>query len=315
MKNKTKCLVTGGAGFIGSHVVDRLLELGHNVVVLDDFSLGKKENLKQHKNNRSLKIYKKSICEDLSAIFKKEKFDLVFHLAAMPRVQYSIDNPLDSHETNIDGTLNVLEHSRRSGVKRFVFSSSSAIYGDQKQTVQTEDLMPNPMSPYALHKLTGEYYASLYYKLYGLETVSLRYFNVFGPRQDPDNPYSNLIPKFIKMAINNVRPKINGDGEQKRDFTFVADVVNANMLAATTENKKCFGEIFNVGSGKNISVNEITQKMFDLAGSKVEPIHGPALIEPKSTLAGIVKTRRLLGWRPEYSLDESLTKTFDSLAS
>ncbi len=309
-----KSLVTGGAGFIGSHLVDKLLELGHSVVVVDDFSLGKRENLAHHKRNKKLSVYKRSICEDLSGVFKKEKFDVVFHLAAMPRVQYSIDKPIESHDININGTLNMLEMSKQYGVRRFVFSSSSAIYGDQKDPVQTEELKPNPMSPYALHKLTGEYYASLYYKLYGLETVSLRYFNVFGPRQDPDNPYSNLIPKFIKFAINNVRPKINGDGSITRDFTFVADVVNANVLAATTKNKKCFGEMFNVGSGKNISVNDITKKMFDLAGSKIKPTHGPALIEPKSTLADIAKSRKLLDWAPKYSLDESLAKTFDSLA-
>ncbi|MBI3632631.1 MAG: NAD-dependent epimerase/dehydratase family protein [Candidatus Vogelbacteria bacterium] len=308
-----KSLVTGGAGFIGSHIVDKLLELGHSVVVLDDFSLGKRENLVHHEQDKSLKVYKRSICEDLSGVFKKEKFDIVFHLAALPRVQFSIDKPLESHEANINGTLNILEFSRQFGVKRFVFSSSSSIYGDQREMILTEDLKPNPMSPYALHKLTGEYYAHLYHKLYGLETVSLRYFNVFGPRQDPDNPYSNLIPKFIKFAINGLRPKVNGDGEQKRDFTFVADVVNANILAATTKNRKCLGEMFNVGSGKNISVNDITKKIFDLASSKAKSIYGPALVEPRTTLAGLEKSKSVLGYVPQYSLDDGLKIMYNNL--
>ena len=308
-----KALVTGGAGFIGSHIVDKLLDLGHEVVVVDDLSLGKKKNLFHHNKNSRFTFYKKSICTDLSAIFEKEKFDTIFHLAALPRVQYSIDYPMESHEANINGTLNLLNLSKRYKIKRFVFSSSSSIYGDQEKTPLTEDLKPNPMSPYALHKLTGEYYCKLFYKLYGLQTISLRYFNVFGPRQDPDNPYSNLIPKFIKFAIARMTPKINGDGKQKRDFTFVADVVNANIKAATTTNERCLGEMFNVGSGDNISVNDITKKMFDLAASKIKPSHGPALIEPRSTLAGLAKAKNLLGWSPKVDLQTGLKEIYNSL--
>ena len=305
--------MTGGAGFIGSHLVDKLIDLGYRVTVVDDFSLGKKENLIQHKGSSYLKVCKKSICDNLLSIFKKGKFHIVFHLAAIPRVQYSIDYPLESHDTNINGTLNLLKLSRAFGVKRFIFSSSSSIYGDQKQATQTEELAPNPMSPYALHKLTGEYYCKLFYKIYGMETVSLRYFNVFGPRQDPHSQYSNLIPKFIKFAIDGKIPKINGDGQQKRDFTFVADVVNANVLAGTTKNRNCLGETFNVGSGKNISVNEITDKILTLTGSLVRPVHGPTLIEPRETLAGLEKSRKLLGWSPKYNLDQGSRVIYKSL--
>lgn len=313
MKLEVKSLVTGGAGFIGSHLVDRLIALGHKVTVVDDFSLGNKANLVQHKGSANLKIYKKSICDDLSSIFKKEKFDLVFHLAAIPRVQYSIDYPIQSNEANISGTLNLLKLSKAFGVKRFIFSSSSSIYGDQKQAVLTEDLMPNPMSPYALHKLTGEYYCKLFYKIYGLETISLRYFNVFGPRQDPHSQYSNLIPKFFKFAIEALAPKINGDGQQKRDFTFVADVVSANVLAGGIKNKNCLGFFFNIGSGRNFSVNEVSDKILSLAGSKVRPVHGPAFIEPRQTLAGLDKSKKFLGWSPKYSLDKGLKLVYESL--
>jgi nucleoside-diphosphate-sugar epimerase len=313
METKTKALVTGGAGFIGSHLVDRLIELGYQVVVIDDFSLGKTENLAQHKNNPLLKIYKKSICEDLSSVFKKEKFDTVFHVAAKPSVQYSIDHPVESNDTNINGTLNILNLSKNFGVKRVVFTSSSAIYGDQRSELLTEDLLPNPMSPYALHKLTGEYYAGLFFRLYGLETISLRYFNVFGPRQDPTNPYSNLIPKFMKFAIDGKVPKINGDGKQKRDFIYVADIIEANILASTTEDKECFGQFFNVGRGKSTTVNEMTKKIFLSAGSDIKPTHGPALIEPRATLASLKKIKKLMGWSPKYTLDEGLGLLHESL--
>lgn len=313
METKIKALVTGGAGFIGSHLVDRLMELGYEVVVVDDFSLGKIENLKQHVDNPRLKIYKKSICDDLSQIFKKEKFDTVFHMAAKPSVQYSIDNPLESNDININGTLNILNLAKNFGIRRFVFTSSCAIYGDQKTELLEEDLLPNPMSPYALHKLTGEYYAGLFYRLYGLETISLRYFNVFGPRQDPSSPYSNLIPKFMKFAIEGKVPKINGDGKQKRDFIFVTDIVEANLLAATTDNKDCFGQFFNVGLGKNATVNEITKDIFKIAGSNIKPIYGPALIEPRATLASLKKIKKFLGWSPRVELDKALEILHKSL--
>ena len=308
-----KVLVTGGAGFIGSHLVDRLLDLGHEVVVIDDFSLGKNKNIIQHKNNPRLITYTKSICGNLSKIFEKESFDLVFHLAAIPRVQYSIDHPIESHKTNIDGTLNLLSLSKQYGVRRFIFSSSSSVYGDQKEILLREDLTPNPMSPYALHKLTGEYYCKLFYNLYGLETVSLRYFNVFGSRQDPSGSYSGLIPKFTTYAIEGMEPTVNGDGKQKRDFVFVGDVVTANILAATTKNKKCLGEVFNIGSGSDITVNDMTKKIFTIAHSQIKPLHGTSLIEPRTSLASLAKTKKLLGWSPRVGLDDGLREVYNSL--
>jgi len=223
-----KYLVTGGAGFIGSHLVDRLLKDGHEAVVIDDFSLGKKENLSARPR---LKIYKKSICEKLDLIFKQHRFDAVFHLAALPRVQFSIAHPRQSHEANVNGTLNLLIAARDRGVKRFIYSSSSSVYGNQTILPLVETMTPNPMSPYAFQKLAGEHYCRLFAELYGLETVSLRYFNVYGPRQNPDGAYAGQIPKFFSKLLAGETPVINGDGKQTRDNTYVDDVVEANLAS------------------------------------------------------------------------------------
>ena len=220
-------------------------------------------------------------------------------MAAIPRVQLSINNPRSTHQTNIDGTFNLLMACKDFGVKRFVFSSSSSVYGDQESLPLKETMVPNPMSPYALHKLVGEYYCHLFNLIYGIETVSLRYFNVFGTRQSPDGGYANLIPKFFLKFKNNESPVINGAGKQTRDFTYVDDVVNANILAAICKNKKCFGQVFDIGGGKNYSVNEVTQIIIKLSGAKSKAVHGPAVIEPQDTLADISKSKKLLGWEPK----------------
>jgi UDP-glucose 4-epimerase len=300
-------LVTGGAGFIGSHLADKLLELGHEVTVIDDFSLGKKENLQ---NNKNLKIIKKSICDNLDDVFK-EKIDAVFHLAALPRVQFSIKNPIETHNANVNGTLNLLDTCKKFNVKRFIFSSSSAVYGDQKTLPLKEDMKPNPMSPYALHKLVGEYYCRLYSLLYGLEAISLRYFNVFGPRLNPEGDYACLIPKFINLIKKGVRPTIYGNGTKTRDFTFVSDAVEANILAFKTGNKDSFGQVFNVGSGKNISVNDVTKLILKFTNRSIKPIYGPEVIEPEHTLADISKIKNSLSWYSKTSFEEGLQKTID----
>lgn len=304
-------IVTGGAGLIGSHVVDRLLADNHRVIVIDDFSSGKEENLLQHKDNPNLIIERMSICEDLSDIFGDEKIDAIFHLAAVPRVQYSIKFPMETHEANVNGTLNLLNACREYGVKRFIFSASSSAYGDQETLPLFETMNPSPMSPYALHKLIGEEYCKMFNFLYGLETICLRYFNVFGPRQNPEGDYACLIPKFITKIHNGEQPSINGDGEQTRDFTFVDDVANANILAAKTTDEKCFGEVFNIGGGDNHSVNEVTDKILKISGKNIEPIHGPAVIEPHDTLADISKAKEYLGWEPQVSFEEGLKKAWE----
>ena len=304
-----KCVVTGGAGFIGSNLVDGLLKRGDSVIVIDDLSLGKKENLPKHKN---LVFHKETICrEDIKSFFSD--VEVVFHLAALPRVQFSVQEPIKTNEVNINGTLNLLNACREAGVKRFVFSSSSSIYGDQDKMLLTESMKPNPMSPYALHKLTGEYYCRLYNRIHRMETVSLRYFNVYGPRQSPDGGYACLIPKFVKLVNNGEQPVINGDGEQTRDFTYVGDVVNANVLAATTKNKEVFGEAFNIGAGRNISVNKVTCEIIKLSGKRIKAKYGPAVIEPKHTLADYSKAKKFLGWAPKTGFEGGLKRAYEDM--
>jgi len=306
-----KILVTGGAGFIGSHVVDALLDRGHAAVVLDDFSTGQEQNLAHHGRNGSLTVYKKSICGDLSELFEKEKPSVVLHLAALPRVQFSIKNPLLSHQVNVNGTVNLLEHCRRYNVRRFVFSSSSSVYGEQTRLPLVEKMEPNPISPYALQKLAGEQYCRLYNTVYGMETICLRYFNIFGPRQNPEGEYAGLIPKFIHLISQNQLPTIFGDGEQSRDFTYVSAAVEANLLAAETDKAGCFGRVFNVGASSSVSVNDVTKKIFKLAGKNPAVMYAPAVLEPKRSQADVSKIRRRLGWSYGTTLEEGLKKTFD----
>ena len=305
MQNRA-CLVTGGAGFIGSHLVDRLLELGNKVIVIDNFSSGKEENLAQHKGDARLKVYNADICnQDIGKYFNG--VSVVFHLAAIPRVQFSIKYPQIANNTNVTGTLNVLEACREAGVKRLIYSSSSSVYGDQDKLPFIETMMPNPMSPYALQKLVCEYYCRLYCQLYGLETVILRYFNIYGPRQDADSEYSCLIPRAIQAVLQNKGPVIFGDGEQTRDFTFVKDVVEANIISASISDKRCFGGVFNIGNGENLSVNFVVKTI--IGSTMILPVHENPVIEPRNTLADISKSAEFLGWRPSYNLKQGINET------
>jgi len=301
-------LVTGGAGFIGSHLADKLLELGNSVTVVDDFSTGKERNLSQHNRNKNLKIQRRNICASLDEIFEKEGFDAVFHLAALARVQFSIKHPSLTHNVNVNGTFNLLNCCEKYNVKKVIFSSSSSVYGDQNILPFNEDMSPNPKSPYALHKLIGEEYSRLFFEIYRLKSVSLRYFNVYGPRQNPEGDYACLIPKLITMIANNRVPVINGDGEQTRDFTYVSDVVEANLAAL--ESEEAVGYSFNIGSGKSTSVNEITKMLLDLSGSHIHPVHVNPVIEPRNTLAGIEKSREILRWSPKVTLEEGIKETY-----
>lgn len=305
-----KCLVTGGAGFIGSHLVDALLESGESVVVIDDFSLGSEENLGSHADNPKLKIYRRDICDSLKDIFASEGISIVFHLAAIPRARYSVMCPAQTHTVNVQGTFNILEHCRIFGIKRFIFSSSASIYGDQEITPLTEDVLPQPVSPYGLQKLISEQYCALFHRLYGLETISFRYFNIYGPRQNPLGDYSCLIPKFISLLANDKRPEIYGDGEQTRDFVYVGDIVRANISAATTNEKSCFGNVFNVGTGVQLSVNKVMKELVSILGKKIEPIYGPSFIEPRYSCAEILKIKKHLGWEPKVSFVEGLNRTY-----
>ncbi|MDD2753550.1 MAG: NAD-dependent epimerase/dehydratase family protein [Candidatus Portnoybacteria bacterium] len=295
-KRSAKCLVTGGAGFIGSHLVDELVSRGNEVIVIDDLSAGKREYL-----NPGAKLYQEDI-RNLNAIKPLfEGVDYVFHLAARPRVQPSIQDPVGSNDVNLNGTLNVLVASRDAKVKKVIYSASSSAYGDQEKMPLREDMPTNPMSPYAMQKHMGEQYCRLFSELYGLPTVALRYFNVYGRRQPLEGAYTLVLGIFVRQRLAGKPMTIVGDGEQKRDFTGVADVVRANILAANSSNVGK-GEVINIGRGSNHSVNQI-------AGI----IGGPRInisprIEPKETLADNSLAKELLGWEPTINLLEWLAE-------
>jgi len=307
-----KAIVTGGAGFIGSHLVDALLLFGAKVIVIDDLSTGKMENI-----SSLCEFYGPGnggdICDfdSLSNIITSD-IDVVYHVAALPRVQYSIASPLKTHKANVDGTVNVLKACVDANIKRVVISSSSSVYGNQSKLPLTENMKPNPLSPYALHKLIGEYYAKLFYDLYNLKTVVLRYFNVFGERQDPNSQYSCLIPRSINLLLEDKSPIIFGDGEQTRDFNYVDDVVWANMKAAETTKKKAFKGPINIGANKAYSVNKIISYLKDITQkNNIDPIYTDPVIEAKHTLASNKKAKKLLAWEQRVDFKEGLKKTVE----
>ncbi len=290
----SKVLVTGGAGFIGSHLVDRLLEDGHEVVILDNLTTGSRENV-----NVKAKFIEVDIqnFENIAPYFSG--CEVVFHAAAQARIQPSIQNPLPPNDTNITGTLNVLWASYKAGVKKVIYSASSSVYGDQDTLPLQEEMVPRPKNPYAVQKLTGEMYAKLFSDLYGLATVNLRYFNVYGPRQLVDGPYATVIGIFLKQIKDNQPMTIVGDGEIRRDFTYITDVVEANMLAWKKEVSS--GDIINIGTGKNFSINEVATL---ISGPTINiPFR---LGETSITLADIQKAKRLLDWVPRISLEQGI---------
>ena len=294
----TKVVVTGGAGFIGSHVADALIERGFDVHVIDNLSSGKRERLNPKAVLHEVDIRDKGA---LGPIFADAQF--VFHLAALARVQPSIKDPQPSHDSNINGTFNVLQAASKANVKRVMYSASSSAYGNQDRLPLTEDMTPRPMSPYALQKLVGEYYCRLFSALYGLETVSLRYFNVYGPRQTTasDGPYATVVGIFLEQRQNGQPLTIVPDGEQRRDFTHVRDVVAANLLAMDSP-RVGHGEVVNIGTGRNYRVREIANL---IGGSTVfvEP-----RVEPKETSADITKARELLGWEPRERFEDGIAE-------
>ena len=294
-----KCVVTGGAGFIGSHLTKRLLELGIKVTVIDDFSEGKRKNLPVKTPN--LKIIKASILDDVGKYIKGA--DVIFHLAALPRLQRSLDAPWQTHRVNVDGTLNLLLLAKKHKVKRFIFSSSSSVYGNKNRIPFKENMTPDPLVPYSLHKQVSEDYCKMFSELWCVGTISLRYFNVYGPMMNPDSPYANLLPKFIKLISQGKNPVINGTGRHTRDFTFISDVVEANILAAESN---LSGEVFNIGFGRGISVNKVVKILGKLMGKKVTPRYGPPKIEPRATLSSCSKAKKLLHWKPKVDFEEGL---------
>lgn len=296
-----KFLVTGGAGFIGSHLADKLVEQGHGVVVVDNLSAGKEEYI-----NPKAKFYKENIqSPEMNNIFQKEKPDGVFHLAAIPRVPVSIEDPVGTADANVVGTANVFKAAADSGVKRVVFASSSSVYGNDNEIPFREESEPKPESPYAAHKLTGEHFARLFTNLHNLPVVSLRYFNVYGPRIDFNSDYSLVLGKFMRFKRDGQPFTIHGDGEQTRGFSYIDDVVDANIKAMTSEKLKG-GEVINIGTEKGSSINELA----DLLGGEKEylpPRPGDVL----HTAADTTRARELLGWEQKVGFEEGVQKTME----
>jgi len=302
-----KVVVTGGAGFIGSHLAEELSVRGYHVVILDDLSTGKKENIKLLLEEENVELVKGTITELplLQELFQGVHY--VFHLAALPSVPRSIKDPQASHEVNATGTLNILIAARDNNIRKVVYASSSSVYGDTPTLPKTEDMLPNPQSPYAVGKLTGEYYCKAFHQVYALPYICLRYFNVYGPRQDPTSQYAAVIPRFMKMVSEKNPPIIFGDGKQTRDFTFVRDVVEANTLAAESE----LVGIFNIGRGEKITINQLAGLIIGLMGGDVKAIN----VEPRQgdvlhSLADISQARRF-GYEPRYSLEAGLRQSLE----
>lgn len=307
-------LVTGGAGFIGSNLVRALLNRGDKVRVLDNFSTGKRENLNLtgslHNLVANLEVLEGDIA-DLSTCHKAtQSIEYVLHQAAIPSVPRSVALPIESNRANIDGTLNLLVAARDAGVKRLVFASSSAVYGNAPGFPREETIPPAPLSPYAVQKLTDEHYLRLFYELYGLETVSLRYFNVFGPHQDPDSEYAAVIPRFIKAFLRGTQPTVYGDGEQTRDFTYVDNVVYGNLLAVEAQDAP--GKVMNLACGGQLTLNHLLALLRQITGSDVEAVYtGTRPGDVRHSWADITLSEQVLNYKTQVSLEEGLRKAVD----
>ncbi len=306
MRDK-RVVVTGGAGFIGSHLAEKLAIRDYHVIILDDLSTGKIENIEPLLRGEQVEFIEGSITDLplMQKLFRGAVY--VFHQAALARVPRSIDDPLSTNEVNIKGTLSVLLAARENAVKKVIYASSSSIYGGTPILPQNESMPPNPLSPYALTKLAAEYYCEIFRRIYGLSTVSLRYFNVYGSRQDPYSQYATAIAAFLGRLSQNLPPIIFGDGEQSRDLTFIADVVQANVLAA----EKNVEGVFNVGSGQRNTINQLAKLMLELTGKDLPPIHQePRLGDPRHTLADVSKAKSF-GYEPKYDLKTGLKQTIE----
>lgn len=303
-----KFLVTGGAGFIGSHLVDHLLSKQHEVVVIDNFSTGLRVNLQPYADQ--IQLYDASLC-DLEAVCEAmQGVDYVFHEGAMPSVPRSIQDPITSHHSNVTGTINVLFAAKENGVKRVIYAASSSAYGEVDVEKKYESLTPQPISPYGVMKLSGEYYCKSFYVSYGLETVCLRYFNVFGPRQNPKSAYTGVMAIFIPLMLQGKQPTIYGDGTATRDFTYIDNVIHANMLALEADN--VVGETINVACGDSHSVKHIVDTINQILGTEIEPIFAEERKgDIKHSCASIEKARKLLGFEPPVSFAEGVARTID----
>ena len=305
-------LVTGGAGFIGSHLVEHLTARGEEVVVIDDFSTGRRDNIAPFRDR--IELIEGSILDPELCARAVRGADYVLHQAAVPSVPRSVADPMGSHQANTTGTLNMLMAARDANVKRFVYAASSSAYGNTAELPKQEGMLPRPLSPYAVAKYGGECYCRAFYATWGLPTVALRYFNIFGPRQDPNSLYAAVIPRFVTSAVNGEAPVIYGDGEQTRDFTSVRNAVHANLLATEAESR-AFGEVCNIGCGSRTSVNELWRMISARIGVDIKPQYEPGRPgDVRDSLASLERAEELLGYRPVMDFATGLNETIDYFA-
>lgn len=322
----SKVLVTGGAGFIGSNIIEKLLEQNNFVVCLDNLATGKMANIKSFIDNKNFRFINGDIRDLATCQEACKDVTIVLHQAALGSVPRSVKDPVTTNQVNIDGFVNMLVAARDNKIKRFVYASSSSVYGDSQELPKHEDKIGNPLSPYAVTKYVNELYAKVFGNLYGIETIGLRYFNVFGKNQDPDGAYAAVFPKFIRTLLNHEAPVIFGDGKQSRDFTYIANVVQANELAATTSNPNVINTVFNIAYGRSISLNEITANLIEMLSeydpkiANIKAKYGPVRQgDIKDSLASIEKAKRILGYKPLFDVHDGLRIAvkwyFDNLKS
>jgi len=307
----SRFLVTGGAGFIGSNLVERLLELGCAVIVLDNFSTGEEENIKEFMDNENFTLIEGDVRNIEDCRKACSNVDYVLHQAALGSVPRSIEDPISTNASNVCGTLNMMVAARDSKIKRFVYASSSSVYGDAKELPKKEEKIGKPLSPYAISKLAGELYGKNFYELYRLPAIGLRYFNVFGKKQNYNSAYAAVIPRFVEKLIKGERPTIYGDGNQSRDFTYVGNIVEANLAACFAE-EEAFGDIFNVGNEGRVSINELYSKICELLHLDIAPVYAPERRgDVRHSNADISKAKRLLKYKPLYTFNEGLCTSID----
>jgi UDP-glucose 4-epimerase len=308
--NYSKILVTGGAGFVGSHLVDRLLNEGYEVIAIDNLYTGRLQNIAHHQSKEEFQFIKGDIRDFKLVKETMKEVDAVFHEAALASVTQSVKNPILTNNINVVGTLNLLKASSDLGVKRFIYASSAAVYGDTSSPQKSEDLTPNPTSPYGVSKFAAENYVTVFHEVYNLETISLRYFNIYGPREsfNTQSAYGGVITLFINRLLKNMPLIIHGDGEQTRDFVYIQDVVEANILALN--NKNAVGEFFNIGTGTNVSINQVGRVLKEITEKEnLKNIHtGPRPVDIRHGYADINKAKKILGYTPKFSIKEGLTE-------
>ncbi len=302
-------LVTGGAGFIGSHIASALVSQGARVRVIDDLSTGHLENIAEIAGE--IDFVRASLADDQAVARVLEDVELVFHEAAIPSVPRSVEKPTETHQASVNATFSLLLAARDHGVRRLVYAASSSAYGDQAESPKHEQMRPDPLSPYAVAKLVGEYYCQVFTRVYGLETVSLRYFNVFGPRQDPSSQYSGVVSRFISALLNGEQPIIYGDGEQSRDFTYVSNVIDANLLAA--ESVGAVGRLINIANGRSVTINHVLDLLKDLTGRRdiTAEYAPPRSGDVHDSLADLTLARSLLGYKPSVNLEDGMLRTLE----